>query len=214
MDAIEYQIHKDLGASFLDSIQSITNQVKKFNKAESAYFLISGKGFSFPEFSWGDDFELRIELDLDNEKILNQFEQALPFQFDDSRKFWSSYVCYISQVFCKALDSRKSLLRFCQISSDQCALFHTDFVYARLFQTIKGPGTEFLMESNVNREGLGSGCNSNIVRDMSKVCRVNEKDIMVMRGEKWIASKGLVHRSPPIKGKGLKRLFLSLDPLK
>jgi hypothetical protein len=175
------------------------------------YRIIDDSNIEFPGVGWGEDFEIRMLLDHNEDSWIKKFAKALPKRFHGTRKFWTTYLKSINDVFCETFDTRYSRLRFSQISTDQCALFHTDNVTVRLFQTICGPGTEYLLENNVRREGLGQGCNSKIVRDLKRVLHATEKDILLMEGEKAASSKAFVHRLPPIEKLGLKRLYLSLD---
>ncbi|NJL26251.1 MAG: DUF1826 domain-containing protein [Calothrix sp. SM1_5_4] len=106
---------------------------------------------------------------------MREFTKALPKRFAASRKFWTGYIRAINQAFCRSFGTRRSLLRFSQVSHDQCRLFHSDNVHVRLFQTIEGPGTEYLLEDNVDRSGLGGGCNGKIVIDPARVQHARTK---------------------------------------
>jgi hypothetical protein len=176
-------------------------------------FSIDGSSFRLPSVEWGRDFEVTLLLDTQNPASFRKFVRALPKRFASELSFWSEYVETLTKNFCRAFDVRYAKIRFSQISHDQCSLFHTDYVTVRLFQTLQGPGTEYVLNEDTRRSGLGLGCNSKIVPDPSKVRNAREKDILLMRGEKWIEGNGLVHRSPPIECLGFKRLCLCLDAI-
>lgn len=182
-------------------------------RPDTNFFILDGESIDFPATEWGRDFEVRLLLDRRRPSTLRKVMSALPKRFENDRVFWAEYLQAISQKFCDTFGVRHSMLRFSQVSNNQCSLFHTDNVVVRLFQTICGPGTEYILNEHVNRDGIGSGCNSKIVIDSTKIQHVREKDIFLMRGDKWVDRKGLVHRSPPIEHLGLKRLYLCLDAI-
>lgn len=184
---------------------------KVLDNPETNLFSIDGKSFPMPSVEWGRDFEITLLLDTQNPAGFRRFVRALPKRFASELTFWGEYVETITKKFCQAFEVRYAKLRFSQISHDQCALFHTDFVTVRLFQTLQGLGTEYISEDNLNRDGFGKGCNSKIVLSFDKVKKAKAKDILLMRGDRWFEAKGLAHRSPPIENLGLKRLYLCLD---
>lgn len=180
---------------------------------EQNLVCIDGSSLEFPEAEWSRDFEVRVVLDFEKPETINKFKRLLPKRFENAASFWLDYVDSLNKAFCQAFDVRFSQVRLTQVSDNECTFFHTDNVLVRLFQTVQGLGTEYLSEENLNRDGIGSGSNSNIVIDPAKIQQAQEKDILLMRGEKWHKSNGLVHRSPPIEHLGLKRLYLSIDAI-
>lgn len=174
-------------------------------------FSIDGKFLDLPQENWGRDFEVRLFLDVRDPSTIGKFIRALPKRFERTRSFWGEYVDIVNKNFCEVFKVRYSQVRFSQISKDQCVLFHSDNIMVRLFQTLQGLGTEYILDDNLNRNGIGEGCNSKIVVDFDKVQKAKEKDILLMRGDKWFGCKGFVHRSPPIEFLGLKRLYFCLD---
>ena len=87
-------------------------------------------------------------------------------------------------------------VRFEAITGDGCRLFHRDAVPLRLATTYLGPGTEFL-------DDAASGEPS-----PEEIRRIPTGAVALFRG----GADGLVHRSPPIAGSGLHRVFLAIDP--
>ena len=75
-----------------------------------------------------------------------------------------------------------------------------------------GPGTEWLDNENVRREGLGRGCNTNIVKDFDKINRAEEFQVLLLKGLKYgRKEQGDVHRSPPVTQQGDTRIILLID---
>jgi hypothetical protein len=81
---------------------------------------------------------------------------------------------------------------------DQCRIFHVDKVRLRLLTSFWGPGTEWLSEDNLMRQGLGSGHNELICRDQQQIRQLETAEIGLLKGELFPhnAGHGLVHRSP------------------
>ena len=102
--------------------------------------------------------------------------------------------------FAAAMRARWLRLRLDVVDSDGCRRFHRDVVRARLLCTLRGSGTEF----GIAADGA----------DPERVDRLATGDVGVFRGTLWPgAALPLVHRSPPIAGRGETRLLLVLDPL-
>lgn len=99
------------------------------------------------------------------------------------------------------------------VSDDACRKFHTDAYDLRLLCTYSGRGTEWIEDRFVNRRKLFHGENEDIIKDNSKVRRMEPFEVAILKGE--ISSrpkgKGIVHRSPPIQQAGEKRLLLRID---
>ena len=57
---------------------------------------------------------------------------------------------------------RKLRLSLCQTSEQSCPVVHTDRISVRLLCTLRGPGTEWLDDAQVNRRALGRGDNRKI----------------------------------------------------
>jgi len=121
----------------------------------------------------------------------------------------------IGQLFAIMLGlsvGRKAQLVFGLIDSDHCRLFHADHNELRMVCTFWGKGTEYLLNNDVNREGLGQGTNEGYVADRP-IQRLGTFDVGIMKGERFSgnAGNGLVHRSPPrLEGDSV-RLFLAID---
>jgi hypothetical protein len=213
VNVAQLETHHATLKSRLDFESQLVKAMDGLENPEQNFALIQFRDLEFPIVEWGRDFVVGMPLRAEDPSSIKQFMRRLPKRFDGQRVFWGTYIFLLNQAFCRSHGVTCAQLRFSQISNDQCSLFHADYVRVRLFQTLRGLGTEFLPEDNVNRSGLGGGCNNKVVRDPGRIRRANEKEVLLMRGEQWFRGKGLVHRSPPIKQIGEKRLYLCLDPL-
>lgn len=168
----------------------------------------------------GLDVPFRSSSERDFEIDLNYVEGEslrlplkLPTSLHAEAFWWTGFLASSAHEFCRAFALKRARVRLSLISHNQCTLFHVDQVRVRFFQTLVGPGTEYLLEDNLNREGLGKGSNALVVKDFAKVKKVEGPAILLMRGELWYPNQGLVHRSPEISAVGAKRLCLCLDPI-
>jgi hypothetical protein len=90
-------------------------------------------------------------------------------------------------------------LRLDVIRDDACRLWHLDRVRARLLCAYRGAGTEF-----------GPGKPGGTPRAVRRMAR---GDAGIFRGALWPwAGETLLHRSPPMAGRGETRLLLVIDP--
>ena len=108
-------------------------------------------------------------------------------------------------------------LRLYSTGADMCQNFHIDRVGVRLVCTYAGPGTEWLVEADVDRTALGQayGDPETVMRDGATIHRLTPGAVGLFKGEAWPgnAGHGLVHRSPAIAGRGERRVLITLDAL-
>ncbi|MFW7378931.1 MAG: DUF1826 domain-containing protein [Oligoflexus sp.] len=99
------------------------------------------------------------------------------------------------------------------VADQMCPLFHVDRIRLRLLMTVIGPGTEWLADRDVNRKGLGKGCNSKIVKAGSLVQQLLPMQIGFLKGElfPYNLGRGIVHRSPAVSPKTSGRWFVRID---
>ncbi|TVP53334.1 MAG: DUF1826 domain-containing protein [Halomonas sp.] len=106
-------------------------------------------------------------------------------------------------------------IRLRLLNAAMCPRFHCDNLPVRLVSTYMGPGSEWLPEYAINREGLGAPHPNRpeIVRDEAAIQSMAAGDIALIKGSGWIGNEhhGLVHRSPAL-AEGEKRLLLTIDP--
>jgi hypothetical protein len=110
-----------------------------------------------------------------------------------------SNLCKIFQPF---VCTQEIELRLEVIDGDACRKFHSDFVTLRLISTYSGPGTQWL-DSGGNQ--TGEGVEPNSINEMAP------GEVGLFKG-RLTTNDPVIHRSPPIKGTGKKRLVLVLNP--
>lgn len=98
------------------------------------------------------------------------------------------------------------------LADDECRLFHVDRNSLRLLCTYAGPGTQWLANDEVNRHALGCGSNQAIVGNAS-IHESRPGEVLLLKGERYAGNyaNGIVHRSPPVVDRQLRRLRLRLD---
>lgn len=98
------------------------------------------------------------------------------------------------------------------INDQMCPLFHEDNIQIRLITTLAGPGTQWLSDNDVLRKNLEKFGNKSIIKPGAVLRELKPKQIALMKGKKNKTSKGLVHRSPPLKPADNKqRLIVRFD---
>lgn len=110
---------------------------------------------------------------------------------------------------------RKLRLSLCKTTEQSCPLFHTDRVPVRLLCTLRGPGTEWLDDAQVNRKALGRGDNRKIAGPEATVYAAQPFQIVLLKGDAGFGSNspGIVHRSPAVPASMDGRWYLRVDPL-
>ena len=110
-------------------------------------------------------------------------------------------VAALADIFAKLMDTSFIRLRLDVINTNACCLFHMDAITARLICTYRGPGTQY---------GVSDG-----MAEPSQIFTTATGAPILLRGKLWPERprSGLLHRSPPVKGTGLTRLVLVLDPI-
>ena len=110
-------------------------------------------------------------------------------------------VAALAGMFAGLMSARFLRLRLDVVTTNSCRKFHIDAITARLICTYRGTGTQYGISAN--RE------------DPSDILTVPTGAPILLRGTLWpeTPSAGLLHRSPPIEGKGETRLILFLDPV-
>ncbi|PWB92986.1 DUF1826 domain-containing protein [Methylosinus sporium] len=114
----------------------------------------------------------------------------------------TSDVMRLARLYREATRASEIRVRLETIEDDACRLFHVDFVRFRLVTTYRGPGTQW----------IAPGPKADPVEENS-IRRLERGWVAIMRGEKAASAdlRALPHRSPPIAGTGIERLFLAID---
>jgi len=107
----------------------------------------------------------------------------------------------LADRFAGLMRARFLRLRLDVIDTDACRRFHIDAVTARLICTYRGTGTQY----GLSVDGAPP----------RQVYATPTGAPLLLRGTFWPGDppSGLLHRSPPIEGRGETRLVLVLDPL-
>lgn len=110
-------------------------------------------------------------------------------------------VAALADIFASIMRARWLRLRLDVVTTNACRRFHIDAVTARLVCTYRGSGTQY----GISTDGV----------EPRRIFSVPTGGPIVLRGTLWPEGprSGLLHRSPPIEGKGETRLVLVLDPL-
>ena len=111
----------------------------------------------------------------------------------------------LTYMFSEITESERVDLRLERIDHDACWRFHKDVVEARLVTTYLGPATEWV-DPAFSEEAINEQKNFR-----GPVKQFNVGDVAIFKGKSANHGSGIVHRSPPIKGTGNKRLFLCLN---
>ena len=109
---------------------------------------------------------------------------------------------YASATGCRSLRARLQV-----VADDMCRAFHVDNVAFRLVTTYRGPGTQWLAPRHLHEAQEGQPLGPEAVRQMPR------GTVAILRGGKDATAErpALLHRSPPIAGMGVVRLFLAVD---
>ncbi|QNU65087.1 DUF1826 domain-containing protein [Halomonas titanicae] len=121
----------------------------------------------------------------------------------------------IAEAIAFLFDTQTVGIRLRLLTSAMCPRFHCDNLPVRMVITYFGPGSEWLPEHAINREGLGAPHpeRSDIATDTSAIQRLSPGDIALIKGSGWVGceERGLVHRSPALEN-GSKRLLMTIEP--
>jgi hypothetical protein len=117
-------------------------------------------------------------------------------------------------LFVDLFQVEKVGLRLELVNKTVCPYFHVDKVVSRLVTTYHGPATEWLAETNTNRNALKNRQYGAIIRDEANLQHANVGEVMIFKGESWQDQhiEPIVHRSPPCPSHQ-RRLLLTLDML-
>lgn len=121
----------------------------------------------------------------------------------------------LSALYASLAGTERFRIRLEHPKDDGCRLFHVDQVRLRLIVTYLGPGTEWLAEADLNRDGLERGDNALVIRDHGGIRRVPRFCVAMIKGATFSGApkSGGVHRSPPIVAEGLERFLVVIDEL-
>lgn len=116
-------------------------------------------------------------------------------------------VFFLARLF-RYLTSASSVpVRLETITTNACKRFHADNVRLRLATTYRGPGTQWLGARALASQETGKPISPNTIKSTPTGA------ILLIRGGNGATGTlpALLHRSPPIEGTGISRLFLAVD---
>ncbi|MEM7195328.1 MAG: DUF1826 domain-containing protein [Pseudomonadota bacterium] len=132
-----------------------------------------------------------------------------PSSFDN----WRTDLRQLADCFFAASNHRSVTMRLVTTNQNGCRRFHADRTNLRLLCTYRGPGTEWLVDDQVDRAALlGGAVNGKIIR-YGKPHEFRPAWAGILKGEEYPGNRGhgLVHRSPTISRSGKIRVLFCLD---
>lgn len=126
-------------------------------------------------------------------------------------------IARLSRLFSEIANTIHPRVRLERVEDDGCAIFHADSLRLRLLCTYAGAGTEWLENSNVRRDELGSRgrsigkTNAAIVIDPAKIRHIPAGHVAVFTGRGREGTPALIHRSAPVATSSDYRLRLCID---
>lgn len=150
------------------------------------------------------------------ENVTQALERSLPDV--SGRDVLVRDIALLVDAYCCLFDCDTAGLRLTQVDRAMCPRFHVDQVPCRLITTYAGPATEWLAESDLNRQKLGRGSNglpdsrSGLIAADATIQQISTGDVALLKGERWEGNegRGIVHRSPGVEA-GQQRLLMTLD---
>lgn len=167
------------------------------------------------QFLYASPFQ-KIEFNLSRnclkEQLFSELKDLLSTSVLISKKALLEDIYFIADDFMQLANVSKLKMHLRVIKDDACRKFHVDGYENRCICTYDGPGTEWLPDGQVRRKALGTE-NDKIVKNQDRIQKMNPFEIGFLKGENFKNpnGKGIVHRSPEIESKGLKRFVLRLD---
>lgn len=168
------------------------------------------------EVARGDLFEHRATLDVER---LDPSDLLQPVSNSLARRFLAQDITSLARDFGAALGRRHLHGQLRVLAHDGCRKLHTDNVIVRLLCTYAGPGTQWVRNEDVVRDNLAQidvdldTANRSVLRVADAVRQCTTGDVLLLKGEAFAGNDGLgvVHRSPPIAERSLRRLVFKID---
>ncbi len=115
------------------------------------------------------------------------------------RDWLAEDITFLGRLFVEMTRAQVLHVRLEGVDDDCCSKFHADNVSFRLVCTYRGPGTEWLRTCDVGTD--------------APIQHLERGEVAILRGSRAATPErpALLHRSPPICGKDVKRLFLAID---
>lgn len=110
----------------------------------------------------------------------------------------------IGQLFGRITGLSRFEVRIEAVNDNACEKFHRDNVTARLLVTYRGPGTQWVPQGHAEEALRDQQAYHGPLYELPRFA------VALAKGSAR-GGCGLVHRSPPIEGKGVTRLFVAMN---
>ncbi|WP_333835270.1 DUF1826 domain-containing protein [Rubrimonas sp.] len=109
----------------------------------------------------------------------------------------------LAQILSRVASQALIEVRLEPVDTDKCRRFHIDRVRCRMLCTYRGASTQY----GAAQPGVG--------REPDDIRQLLAADAALFRGALWpgVEFPGVMHRSPPLVGRGETRLLLVIDPM-
>ena len=108
--------------------------------------------------------------------------------------------------------TRRMHLRLAALEGDACRYFHVDRLSFRLLCTYRGPGTQWVAPETPLNGLSGAELTTALESQRDRIHEVPARSVMLFRGHEPGAGRaGLLHRSPPARGRNGCRLLLTVS---
>jgi hypothetical protein len=116
-----------------------------------------------------------------------------------------SDVAGLAKRFARLAGGPRVDVRLEALDNDSCWRFHRDHVGLRLNTTYRGPGTQWPPPDEASRAQRAQR------RYRGSICEMPRFAVGLFKGVRAIGQSAVLHRSPPISGSGVTRLFLCIN---
>lgn len=126
---------------------------------------------------------------------------------------WLQDLQYLAGLYFDIVKGRHVTLRLETTDVVHCPRFHVDRTHLRLLCTYQGPGTEWLSNTQTDREAQRLGAANDEIIRFGEASRFGLFDVGIMKGSAYPgnAANGLMHRSPPMDPTDPTRVVFCLD---
>jgi hypothetical protein len=122
-----------------------------------------------------------------------------------AQQVWAADIADLARIFSAFAGTELLDIRLEIVSDDACRSFHRDRTPFRLVTTYHGPGTQLVQCANAARALDQQSAYAGPRLDLPAGA------VALIRGDPEGRGVGMVHRSPPIEGAGVTRIFLCID---
>ncbi len=126
---------------------------------------------------------------------------------------WRADLQRLARLYFPLARGRKVTLRLETTDQDGCRRFHADRTHLRLLCTYRGPGTEWLTNTQVDRDAQYAGAPNEEILRFGAPSQLQTFWVGILKGSAYPGNTdhGLVHRSPPVANSGQVRVLVCLD---